>query len=120
LLAANMLFAGGKRKHKTSASFRVHGLPRKSARHLTYELFTRRNYADEWAAVAWRQAKTLSFHRNNVGLRGRLNCAEGYAFVNSHNEKCANSMHGIRVSGDVFDDTEKVGRLHNNSRDIVL
>src|SRR5262250_2724201 len=115
-----MLFAGSKRKHETSASFRIYRLASKPAGHLTDEFLSRSNDADEWPTVARCQTQTLSFHRNNVGLGGRLHCAERYAFGNSHNEKRANRMHGIRVRRDVSDDTEKVRRLHNNTRDVIL
>ncbi len=75
-LAADMLLARRQRQHKATPSSRVRRLSCEPPWHLPNEFFARCDYPDVRAAITRRNAKGLSFHRDDIRLHGRAHDAE--------------------------------------------
>src|SRR5208337_1362205 len=70
LVAADMLFSGGKRKHIAAPSCNIDGLAAQAPRRLAQEFFARREKADIGAAEVEGVAKRLALADNDVGAHG--------------------------------------------------
>ena len=122
LLAADMLFAGGKRQHIAAAAFGIHCFAGEAARHLPQIFFTRRKEPDIRPAEIEAVADRLPFGRNDVGALGarRLQQAEGNNFRHHRDQQRTLGMGSLGNRAQIADQTEHIGALHHDASRLIV
>src|SRR5580704_7468875 len=95
LFAADVLFARSERKYETAATLGVDGLAREAAGHLADEFVARSEHADKWTTITRRQTEALAFHRDDVGLGGRLHETKRDTFRNRRDKQRTRSVNDV-------------------------
>ena len=115
-----MLLPRREREAKSSAAIVVHRLTSKPARHLAHKFLARGDHSGKWAAVAWRHAKALAFHRDDVRFDRRANRAERYRFRNRNDHQRFLSVRNLRNFRDGLDHAEEIRRLCDDTGSVVM
>ena len=115
LLAADVLFASGKRQHEAALAIAVGGLSDQATGHLANEFFVGGYDAAVGASETERHAERLRFHADDVGLSGRLHDAQRDGFRDRDNQQCALLVDDVGDGGNVFDGAEEIGRLDEDA-----
>src|SRR5579871_5527490 len=110
LLAADMLFARGKREHIAALAGRVDGFARQAAWHLAQELFPGCEQTDIGSAEIQAVSDGLAFRGHDVGVlkTRRFEQAERYDFGDEGDEQCAFGMRGGGDGFEIADEAEYV------------
>src|SRR5262245_25645919 len=120
LFAADVLLPSGEREDEAALSCSVNGLPCKSPGHLANEPIARGDDACERAAVTGRQAETLRFHRDDIGLSRWLYGTEGNAFSNGYDQKRTDGVSYIGNFCISLENSKKVRRLQHNGGYVIF
>ncbi len=108
------------REDETSPPGCVRGFSREAPRHLPHEFFAGGDDSRKGSAVARREAKTLRFHRDNVGAGRWPSRPERDSFCNGGHQQRPARVRQVRDMPRIFKDAEKIRRLDDDSGRFVV
>src|SRR5208283_3100596 len=117
----DMLLPGGKGQHEARLSVSVQRFSDQTAGHAADVFPAAGNHPHAGTAETLGNSKTLTFAAGNIGplAAGALEKSVGEGFRKGSNEEGPGASGEVSHSGQVLDDSEKVGRLNGNGGQVI-
>ena len=110
-----MLFARGQREHEPALSVPVRGLADQPSRHLSLEIFARRDHAAIRPTEAQWHTERLRFHCDDVSFTRRLDDPQRNRFCNRYHQHRSLPVGDFRNGSHVFDRPKEIRRLNQDA-----